>query len=525
MIIEKIKLKNFRKFEGEHVIEFNEDINVLIGDNEAGKSTILMALDLILSGSQRKVDAIGLENLFNASVIDNFLKEERSYDKLPELYIEIYLKDTGISDLNGENYSEGSNKPKDGLRFECIPNDEYSKEISYIIEDNKAIFPFEYYNCNFRTFAKNPYNGYRKYIKHVLIDNSLINNEYAMKEYTISLYNSYTDNKIRNNHKIEYRKLKDYFTSNILKDFNEDLKEVKFGLNNNNKMNLENNLAIYENDINICNKGSGRQCMIKTEYALNKQRENIDIILIEEPENHLSYINMKKLLNEISKTSDKQIFVTTHSSTICSRLNLKKVICMNSNSINPIEFKNISEDTSDFFIKSPSSDILRFILSKKVILVEGAAEYILLEKFYELIEKEKIDNNGISIISVNGLSFLRYLEIAEKLKIKVAIITDNDGDYNENVYNKYIDYKDIENISVFSDTDNNNKTFEISLYNSNINYIENKRITTSNNKQRFMLNNKSENAYRILKELEKINGEKGFKVPEYIERAIKWIKS
>ena len=39
-----------------------------------------------------------------------------------------------------------------------------------------------------------------------------------------------------------------------------------------------------------------------------------------------------------------------------------------------------------------------------------------------------------------------------------------------------------------------------------------------------MLNNKSENAYRILKELEKENGEEGFRIPDYIVRAIKWIK-
>ena len=524
MFIEKIKLKNFKKFKGEHTIDFNEDINVLIGDNEAGKSSILTSLDIVLSGSQIKIDTLGLENLFNADVIKDFLNGNKRFKDLPELYIEVYLNDTGNSDLIGEIYSEGKNIPRDGLRFECIPDDEYAIEISKIIQEDTPIFPFEYYKCSFRTFAKIPYNGYRKYLKHILIDNSLINNEYAMREYTISLYKSHTNDKIRNNHKMEYRRLKNSFKNDKLRDFNQDLKSIKFGLNNNNKFNLENSLAIYENDINILNKGAGSQCMIKTEYALNKQIDNIDVILIEEPENHLSYLNMKKLLNNIIQSSKKQIFVTTHSSMICSRLNLKKVICLNSNSINTIDFNSITEETADYFMKSPSNDILRFILSQKAILVEGAAEYILMEKFYEMTEKEKIDNKGISIIAVNGLSFCRYLEIANKLSIKVAVITDNDGDYKKNIIEKYSQYKKCKNINVFSDDNNEKKTFEICLYENNIDYIKSKNITTSKDTQKFMLNNKSENAYRILKELEKENGEEGFRIPDYIVRAIKWIK-
>ena len=79
MIVEKIKMKNFKKFEGIKEITFNEDINVLIGDNEAGKSTILTALDIVFSGSFSKVDSLGLETLFNVNVIKNFLFFKRLF--------------------------------------------------------------------------------------------------------------------------------------------------------------------------------------------------------------------------------------------------------------------------------------------------------------------------------------------------------------------------------------------------------------------------------------------------------------
>ena len=72
MIVEKIKMKNFKKFEGIKEIKFNEDINILIGDNEAGKSTVLLALDIVFSGSFSKVDSIGIDNLFNVNAINKF---------------------------------------------------------------------------------------------------------------------------------------------------------------------------------------------------------------------------------------------------------------------------------------------------------------------------------------------------------------------------------------------------------------------------------------------------------------------
>ena len=263
--------------------------------------------------------------------------------------------------------------------------------------------------------------------------------------------------------------------------------------------------------------------MIKTEFALQKQIDNIDIILIEEPENHLSYSNMKKLVNTIAQAKNKQVFLTTHNNMICSRLDLRKLICMNSNIDNALEFNNISEDTANFFIKSPNNNILNFVLSKKVILVEGAAEYILIDKFFEIIENKKMDDCDISVISINGLSFERYLEVAQKLNIKVAVITDNDGDYNKNVKDKYEKYKELDNIKIYAENNNDFRTFEISLYNNNKKYLENNKVTSSKDLQKFMLNNKAENAYRILENLKKTITD--FVVPSYICEAIDWIEN
>ena len=52
--------------------------------------------------------------------------------------------------------------------------------------------------------------------------------------------------------------------------------------------------------------------------------------------------------------------------------------------------------------------------------------------------------------------------------------------------------------------------------------MEKNKITSSTNIQQFMLNNKAENAYRILEKLETNTEE--FNIPNYIRKAIEWIK-
>lgn len=344
-----------------------------------------------------------------------------------------------------------------------------------------------------------------------------------MKEYISNLYSAYADDALKNLYNNEFRKIKKDFECKNFNSLNEKIPDVNFGLTTHNKYSLENNLTIYEQGINIYNKGSGTQCMLKIKSSINKQSANIDLILIEEPENHLSDSSMKKMLQDIINSNNKQMFITTHNSMICSRLNLKKIIALSEDNIITTKFNSISDDTANFFIKCPSNTILNFILSKKILLVEGAAEYILFEKFYEMHISNNPSLDNVNIISVNGLSFERYLEVAEKLNIKVAVITDNDKNYTENITNKYLKYNQKENINVFSDSDNLRYTFEVCLFNDNTDYLREYSITHSKDILKFMLNNKSESAYRLLEKLEKNSN--NFQIPKYIVDAIEWIKN
>lgn len=49
MIITKVIIDNFKSFE-HFERDFFEDVNIIVGDNETGKSTILEAINLALTG-------------------------------------------------------------------------------------------------------------------------------------------------------------------------------------------------------------------------------------------------------------------------------------------------------------------------------------------------------------------------------------------------------------------------------------------------------------------------------------------
>lgn len=516
MNITKLRAFNFKKFQFLE-IDFKPNTNVIVGDNESGKSSILLAIDLVLSGSRSKVETLGLDTLFNDKIVQDFFKTN-TFEALPKLTIELYFDNADV-----EYYGRNNSYENDlfGISLICLPIEESSKDISEVLKAKNYIFPFEYYSIQFIKFGGNPYLGFRREFKHILLDNTTISNEYATNSYIKTLYNSSVTNSEKNKHLFEYRNYKIKFRDTILKDLNNRVGEGKyaFSIKSNTKSNLETDLTITEENIDLQNRGKGRQCFIKTEFALQKNDKELDFILLEEPENHLSHVNMHNLISRLNESKNKQLFIATHSNMISSRLDLRNSILLNSNSEASINLSNLSEETAKFFIKAPDNNVLELILSKKVILVEGDAEYILIEMFFEIITGKKTHQLGVHVISVGGTSFKRYMEVANLLKIKTAVIRDNDGNYQNNCEENYKDYIS-EFSQLFYEKDNTISTFEISLYKLNTKICDELFSTRLRTRsvQQFMLDEKTDCAYELL---EKKGND--LAVPEYIANSITWL--
>lgn len=515
--ITKLILKNFRKFR-DLELDLNPDMTVLVGANEAGKSSILQALDLVLSASRSKVEAIGLEALFNVASIAEFLGGARAIKDLPVLWVEAYFDGALHHEFDGRNNSKGGSHV--GIKMVCKPIDDYSQAIEQILKKKEHdSFPFEYYAVHFQTFTDSTVFPYAKPLKHLLIDSSQINGEYATREYTRSMYDAHAEPADRTLHGFEYRKAKKAFTNSVFKAMNDSLETYQFDVRNSAKASLDTDLMITEGGISIDSKGKGRQCFIKTEFALRNRKKGLDLILLEEPENHLSHVLMHKLIEKIRESKGKQLILATHSSFIATRLNLRNVVILREDA--PMSLKSLTPETAGFFMKAPDNNILELSLSRRTILVEGDAEFILMASFYaSCADGRSTEADGVYILSVDGTSFKRYMELAKTLGIRVAVLRDNDRDYQANCVDRYVGHVS-DSIRVFADSDNQKYTFEVCVYVENAKLCEAEfgKARKTLSVQDYMLNNKTDAAFHLLDKRAS-----DLAVPGYIQEAVAWIR-
>lgn len=515
--IKKIRLRNYKRFR-EYSIEPNPGFNVLVGDNETGKSTILEAIDLVASGSVKRVESIGIDRLLNVTAVREFAEGNRTFDNLPKLIVELYLDGDFDHTMNGRNNTEGITC--DGIRLICEANQDYQNEIRDLLTEENY-FPYDYYSIRFSTFADEGYSGYKKKLRTTMIDSTNMDSEYATNDFVHRMYFQCTEDNIkeRATHKCKYRLLKENFCKESLEPLNSRInpgEKYTFGLKATASAEFENALMIYDDGVDLDNKGIGRQMFIKTDFALKRSGENVDVVLIEEPENHLSSVNLRKLVHRIAAAKSGQIFITTHNSLISTRLELKNLLIMHEQAEkSPTSLSQLDSETAKYFQKAPTAGILEFVTANKVILVEGPSEYMLFERFYKTIRGCKPEDDNVHIINVHNLSFKRYLKVARCLGSKVAVVTDNDKNKQKNCIEKYEDFEKDSNIKICYDEDDDNKcTFEIVLYD------DNKKLCDKlfkKNALKYMLGNKTEAAYKLLDQSEEIC------VPEYIKKAIEWI--
>lgn len=520
--IKNLYIYGFKKFE-EILVPFNEKRNIIVGENEAGKSTILEAIKIVINQLYKNVDKSILKDLFNKQQVENF-KKSPCIEKLPKILIEIDLN-LGAKEKNSEYFfgENNRNKKEDyGITFECSFNEEIGDSILDVI--NKGNIPYEYYNLSWRTYSKQQYYLIKKPLNFISINVSENDNNTSFNYYNRALFNSMYSEKERMDSKTKFR-------SGLNKIFDEiELgnidKDRKFGINDK-KIILETVLSVYEDSIALENKGSGMSSLIKTQIALDKSKNHLDVILMEEPENHLSYTTLNKMLAEIeNKEQDSQIIITTHNNLIASRLNLRNLIWIKDKEAEHLD--GISEDDAKFFVKADNNNFLQLLLSKKAILVEGATEFLLLPKLYEQITKKKIEEDEVSIISCNGISFSHYLNIMKKTNKKIAVITDNDKKQSKIDFAKNFNNHNNNQHIFMSDDINQGWTWETCFYALNKDLLKDLIKVDEKAEYSFhgenydkvlgkMLNNKVDTAYKML------NSEKEFKVPTYIRDAIEWL--
>lgn len=156
--IKSLYMEGFKKFTSLNV-EFNEHMNILVGENEAGKSTILDAIKTVLNQQYRNADKSVLQDLFNIQMIADF-QANPSVKTLPKIVIEVELtldpKSKNADYFYGEVYGAKKKQgEKFGIHFECKYDEELGTGMEQSILEGKI--PYEYYVLTWMTFANRPY--------------------------------------------------------------------------------------------------------------------------------------------------------------------------------------------------------------------------------------------------------------------------------------------------------------------------------------------------------------------------------
>ena len=158
MHIIKMKIVNFKKFgDGENIFEFNDDINILVGDNEVGKSTILEAIELGCNCSYRGKSLISelSTDLFNVLAVKQYLESDKKSEYLPEILIELFLDD--LPEYRGENNTLGEDG--DGISLKIKFDNELLQTYDEFAKNPDGIktIPTEFYKIEWFDFG---WNGY-----------------------------------------------------------------------------------------------------------------------------------------------------------------------------------------------------------------------------------------------------------------------------------------------------------------------------------------------------------------------------
>jgi len=439
MYIKSIKIQNFRSIKSLD-LELNKHLNFIIWENDSWKTALIDALKLTLWTVSN--DYFRLEN-------DDFYNEEKEF--IIEVVILDFNQEQAISFVDW--WIENKDwefwiklKFKAEKKWEKIFSKttawpiESEDEWKYLEPDKKELLHSVYLKP--LRDAQNDLNSgkssrlskilyWHKYFKWKEKNHELIKKfetlNVEIKEYFWKAPKWETEiiNEIINKHfesfiwKEDYKKVFIDTWKPILKNI---LEKLSLEYENNKKPWLwTSNLLFIASELLLLNE---------------RVKEWLWVALIEELEAHIhpqKQLTLIDYLQKKSKEDNIQMFITSHSPNIASKVNLENVIICKKTKFYSLRKGATLLQNEDYkylerWLDTTKADLF---FAKWLIFVEWIAEAILLPVIADLFGIN-LNQKWISIINLNWLSFERYLKVfvsnkkTNYLDIKIACITDRD---------------------------------------------------------------------------------------------------
>lgn len=477
MYLSKLKISNFRSIK-EINLSFQKGVNILIGENNSGKSAVIDAIRIGL-GYGKPDNSIYIKETDlhinrndpsekNTEIQFDFIFEIEDETRERQCFYDFLSQDESDSEKQTIQFHikyiyENRGRRKFFKRLvwggdnegQIVPY-EALEELFFIYLDPlrdavSSLKPYSYSNK-----VGNLFNELTKYSKD---ETEVILNEDKKKELADELYQVFegegsdwesilkTGNEKVNDHlkgtgiSAKYPNIKMNYVGRKYSDVVKGI-ELKRPVYN---IELDGDQEYFE----IHQNGLGENNLIYASVVLgdlinrceDPELQIYNALLVEEPEAHLHPQYQNTFFEYLNKLQDTgvQIFITSHSPTITAKSEMENITVLQKQNEKIAPFCFSVLDETDFSIRN-RNHLKKFLDTSKsqlffangVILVEGIAEAILLPILSRIFMNIDLDEHGIEIVNINGVAFEHFAKLFnnededKRLLARCAIITDSD---------------------------------------------------------------------------------------------------
>lgn len=405
MYIKSIHLNSFKSYENTK-ITFDNKFSVLIGENNIGKTTIFEAIQL-------------WNKCFDISITSNgkdfYSQATNLYISFDELYFLRLTKDTDIF-FNNKRSCEII------LTF-SIDNQSFSlgfkltrPQIANAYIRICQIDPSEFDHFKEHLIYKNIKLHDFLFIQQTApVSNVLSKEPYMFDGQVIKKIQKGKSNEVLRNKIIKCLETDSQLTSWMTSVLDRDFEFIIPKRTSKNKDEYINLLVKFDDTHKqeIYLQGSGFLQTAEIFSTIKITENSLNIMLIDEPDSHISPRIQSKLLRQIKDIPNTQVFIISHNDNFIEELEPQNIIFINeenkaSNNIQPLDEMDI--DYLHISLGGVISGLTRLQRTKKVVFVEGQDDIEYIKQLNHAIKRidhsQGIDLNKISFWHIRGKDYI-----------------------------------------------------------------------------------------------------------------------
>lgn len=468
MYIRKVTINNYRSF---RTFEAKlQQLTVVIGENDTGKTNFFTALSLPLSGNLIDFNQkrLSVSDINKDSVIDfltsvvNDDTEENQLKKIPKVSVTVEFadpKDAYETALLAKWIVADGDKETYKIRYDFKPKDD--KDLLEVVKKSFAgktlddinwfTLPVELYDYQVVSVNNEKPIAYSD-LKHVSLhsinaERDDFSESSSMK--SNSIFTKLLMNTLNDDDKGQINTAYSEFFSAIEKtetfdkvirtnddfeNYDSIIKQLECTPNLPNLKNILSNITLKYGNEFLYQKGLGKRNLIYILilFAYYKScGDTFNLCCIEEPEAHLSVNNFRLVRDFIEKSSSNsgslvQTIISTHNPSIINKLKISNVLAFTGEKA--ISLSDTPTKLVDYLRKRPNFDILKLLFANKVILVEGPTEEMLISTY---LSKQPALND-IDIIPIGQRGYATFLDIwlalnKDNQNKKIGVVRDYDN--------------------------------------------------------------------------------------------------